>query len=234
MRKAGLIGGMGPESTLDYYSAIINAFKNKEGIMNYPDMIIYSVNLSEFLDLMKTKAYEKVVDLLVSKLDALKQAGADFGAITANTPHMLFDAINKRSPLPLISIVEATCEETRKRGLKKPGLLGTGFTMNGTFYQEVFGKYGLPIVVPEPEDRRIINHKLFTEIELGMFKDEHRHILIDQIQKMVKEHGSDTMILGCTEFPLILTEPQYAGIPMLNTTQIHVDAIVGRIKGAKG
>jgi aspartate racemase len=234
MRKAGLIGGMGPESTLDYYSAIINAFKNKEGIMNYPDMIIYSVNLSEFLDLMKTKAYEKVVDLLVSKLDALKQAGADFGAITANTPHMLFDAINKRSPLPLISIVEATCEETRKRGLKKPGLLGTGFTMNGTFYQEVFGKYGLPIVVPEPEDRRIINHKLFTEIELGIFKDETRQILIDQIQKMVKEHGIDSMILGCTEFPLILTEPQYAGIPMLNTTQIHVDAIVGRIKGAKG
>jgi aspartate racemase len=234
MQKAGLIGGMGPESTLDYYSAIINAFKNKEGIMNYPDMIIYSVNLSEFLDLMKTKAYEKVVDLLVSKLDALKQAGADFGAITANTPHMLFDAINKRSPLPLISIVEATCEETRKRGLKKPGLLGTGFTMNGTFYQEVFGKYGLPIVVPEPEDRRIINHKLFTEIELGIFKDETRQILIDQIQKMVKEHGIDSMILGCTEFPLILTEPQYAGIPMLNTTQIHVDAIVGRIKGAKG
>jgi aspartate racemase len=231
MRKAGLIGGMGPESTLDYYSAIINAFKNKEGIMNYPDMIIYSVNLSEFLDLMKTKAYDKVVDLLVGKLEALKQAGADFGAITANTPHMLFDAINDRSPLPLISIVEATCDETRKRGLKKPGLLGTGFTMNGTFYQEVFGKYGLPIVVPEPEDRRVINHKLFTEIELGIFKDETRQLLIGQIQKMVNEHNIDSMILGCTEFPLILTEPQYAGIPMLNTTQIHVDAIVGRIKG---
>jgi aspartate racemase len=226
MRKIGLIGGMGPESTVDYYNAIINAFKNKEGILSYPEMIIYSVTLSEFIALMKVKAYDAATDLLVLKLESLKAAGADFAAITANTPHMLFDQIKPRSPLPLISIVEVTCEETRKRGLKKPGLLGTGFTMNGTFYQDIFGKYQIPVVVPEPDDRIIINQKLFTEIELGIFKDETRSLLISLIQKMVKEQHIDSLILGCTEFPLILTEPVYAGIPMLNTTQIHVDAIV--------
>jgi aspartate racemase len=92
--------------------------------------------------------------MLVSKLNSLKNAGAEFAAITANTPHLLFDPVKERSPLPLISIVEATCKETVKRGLKKPGLFGTGFTMAATFYQEVFDRYGIPLVVPDPEDQR--------------------------------------------------------------------------------
>jgi aspartate racemase len=226
MKKIGLIGGMGPESTLDYYKEIINAFKNEQGIMNYPEIIIYSVNLSEFLDLMKVKAYDQVVDMLVQKLAALKHAGADFAAITANTPHLLFDRINQRSPLPLISIVESACEAAGKMHLKKPGLFGTGFTMAATFYQDIFTREGISVMLPDEEDRKIINQKLFSEIELGIFKDETRDLLIAIMQKMVGEKHIDSLILGCTEFPLILTEPFYAGIPMLNTTKIHVDAIV--------
>jgi aspartate racemase len=230
MRRIGLIGGMGPESTLEYYNAIINAFKNDQGIMNYPEMLIYSVNLSQFLDLMKAKAYDEIVEMLAAKLEALKQAGAEFGAITANTPHILFDRIKEKSSLPLISIVEATCSETKRMGLKKPGLIGTGFTMAGTFYQEVFSRYGIEVVVPAAEDQKLINYKLFSEIELGIFKDETREMLIDQMVKMIRQHKIDSLILGCTEFPLILTDSHYAGIPMLNTTQIHVDAIVSAIR----
>lgn len=233
MKRIGLIGGMGPESTVDYYNGIIHAFKNEQGILNYPEMIIYSVNLSEFINLMNGKAYDEVVDLLTGKLEALHRAGADFAAITANTPHMLFDRINERSPIPLISIVEATCERTRNNGLKRPGLIGTGFTMNGIFYQEVFGRYGIPVIMPEAEDRKIINEKLFSEIELGIFKDETRNLLIRLIQKMVQQNHIDSLILGCTEFPLILTAPEYAGVPMLNTTQIHVDAIVKEYRSEK-
>ncbi|HEX2395345.1 MAG TPA: amino acid racemase [Bacteroidales bacterium] len=230
MKKAGLIGGMGPESTLDYYKAIIDAFKNNQGVLDYPEMVIYSVNLSQFLDLMKIKAYDEIVDMLVSKLESLEMAGAEFGAITANTPHLLFDRIKERSPLPLISIVEATCAAAQKKGLKKPGLFGTGFTMAGTFYQDVFSRYGIKVEVPESEDQKIINYKLFSEIELGIFKDQTRQLLIDHIGKMVKHNKIDSLILGCTEFPLILSDSYYEGIPMLNTTQIHVDAIVKAIK----
>jgi aspartate racemase len=226
MKKIGLIGGMGPESTLDYYKEIINAFKNDEGILNYPEIIIYSVNLSEFLDLMKVKAYDQVVELLLAKLHALKKAGADFAAITANTPHLLFDRINSVSPLPLISIVEATCEAAKKMGFIRPGLFGTGFTMASTFYQEIFAKQNIIVVVPEEIERKMINEKLFTEIELGIFKDETRLMLINSMQKLANKEKIDSLILGCTEFPLILTEPEYAGIPMLNTTKIHVEAIV--------
>jgi aspartate racemase len=226
MKRIGLIGGMGPESTLDYYKEIINAFKNETGSLNYPEIIIYSVNLSEFLGLMHAREYNKVVELLLGKLNALREAGADFAAITANTPHMLFDQIKEKSALPLISIVEATCEVTRKRGLQKPGLFGTGFTMAGTFYQDVFSRHDINVIVPTEEAMKVINEKLFSEIEQGVFKDETRDLLVRNIQKMVLQQHIDSLILGCTEFPLILTENEYAGIPMLNTTRIHVDAIV--------
>ncbi len=130
------------------------------------------------------------------------------------------------SPLPLVSIVEAVSDEVYRLGIERPGLIGTGFTMSGTFYQDVFDRREIPVILPDEQDRKIINEKLFSEIELGIFKDETRELLIRIIKKMVDNQHIDGLILGCTEFPLILTEARYAGIPMLNTTQIHIDAIV--------
>ena len=225
MKKIGIIGGLGPEATVDYYKELINAFKNENGDLNYPEIIIYSVNMSEFLGLMKLKKYDQVVTILLEKINALKKAGAEFVAISANTPHLLFDQINEKSTVPLISIVESACDEAVRKGLKRPGLFGTGFTMDATFFSDVFKKSGIEVIIPSKEDRENINYKLFSEIELGIFKKETRDLLIQIIEKMVREQHIDSLILGCTEFPLILTENIYAGIPMLNTTKIHVDAI---------
>jgi aspartate racemase len=226
MKKIGLVGGLGPEATLEYYRGIIDAFKSGDASLNYPEIIIYSVNMSELIGMMNRKEYDGVVDLLLRVLESLQKAGADFAAISANTPHLVFDQLVKKSPLHLISIVEATCERSLEQGLKKPGLFGTGFTMSGTFYQDVFSRKGISLSLPSGEDRQIINQKLFSEIELGIFRDETRQLLTGIIDKMVHENGIDSLILGCTEFPLILTEPAYSGVPMLNTTQIHIDTIV--------
>ncbi len=231
MKRIGIIGGLGPEATMDYYKEIINAFKNVSDDLNYPEIIIYSINMPGFLDLMKLKKYEQAADLLLQKIDALKLAGAEFAAISANTPHFLFDNLKERSEIPLISIVESTCKEAFKRGYKRLGLLGTGFTMNTSFYPDVFKKNGIEIVMPDKNDKELINQKLFSEIELGIFKDETRELLIGVIDKMVKQHKIDSIILGCTEFPLILTQPTYAGIPVLNTTQLHVKEIVNYCLG---
>lgn len=226
MKKIGLVGGLGPEATVDYYKEIINAFKGEDSSLNYPEIILYSVNMSEFIGLMHQKEYEKASSLLLKKIDALKYAGADFAAISANTPHLMFDELEKKSPLPLISIVESTCSEFLKLGLKRPGLFGAGFTMNASFYQKVFKRHGIDVIVPSEEHKDIINSKLFSEIELGIFKESTLNLLIDIIEKMVEEQQIDSLILGCTEFPLILTKSHYAGIPMLNTTRIHVNEIV--------
>jgi aspartate racemase len=230
MKRIGIIGGLGPEATVEYYKEIIDAFKSENSELNYQEIIIYSVNMSEFIGMMREKKYDSATSYLLEKIENLKDAGADFAALSANTPHQLFWELKAKSLLPLISIVEATCEEAMIRGLKRPGLFGTGFTMAASFYQEVFSKNGMEIVIPEKEDRDLLNEKLFTEIELGIFKDETREMLIGVIDKLVRENQIDSLILGCTEFPLILNKESYAGIPMLDTTKIHVQAIVNYCK----
>ena len=226
MKRIGLIGGLGPEATMDYYKELINAFRNKSGDLNYPEIILYSVNMSEFLDLMKEKKYDQVTTYLLEKINALKNAGADFATLSANTPHFLFDRLKEKSEIPLISIVEATCDEALKRGLKRTGLFGTGFTMDASFFPDVFKKNGIEVIMPDKEDKELINYKLFSEIELGIFKNETRELFIGIIDKMVKQKQIDSIILGCTELPLILTKASYAGIPVLNTTRIHVKEII--------
>ena len=225
MKRIAIIGGLGPEATVDYYKEIINAFKNGNGDLDYPEIIIYSVNMAHFIGLMREKKYDQATAYISEKIEGLKQAGADFAALSANTPHQLFDELRERSGIPLISIVEATCNEAKSKGFKKAGLFGTEFTMNASFFPEVLKKKGIEVIMPGEEDKELINYKLFSEIELGIFKDETRELLIGIIEKMVREQHIDSLILGCTEFPLILTAETYAGIPILNTTKIHVESI---------
>lgn len=225
MKKIGIIGGLGPEATVDYYKEITNAFKNENGDLNYPEIIIYSVNMSLFLGLMNTGKFEQAITYLSDKIESLRLAGADFAAISANTPHQFFDQIKERAVIPLISIVEATRAEAKRQGFKRPGLFGTGLTMNAPFFHEVFKRENIEVILPNKEDKELINQKLFSEIELGIFKDETRHLLIGIIEKMVREQQIDSLILGCTELPLILTAETYASIPVLNTTKIHVESI---------
>lgn len=230
MKKIGLIGGTGPEATVDYYKGIIDAFKDESGGLNYPEIIIYSVSLGKLLGFMQSGNFKGAIDYLADAIRRLKDTGADFAAITANTPHIFFDEISERVDLPLISIVEATRTEALRLGLQRPGLFGTGFTMDASFYPDAFRQKGMEVVIPGKEERDWLHHKLFSEIELGIFRDDTREQLINIIEKMVQQQQIDSLILGCTEFPLILTQPAYAGIPVLNTTQIHVEAIVARCR----
>jgi len=231
MKKIGIIGGLGPEATIDYYKEIINAFKTESGDLNYPEIIVYSVNMSEFIGLMRLKEYELATIYLSERIESLNRAGAEFAVLSANTPHQLFDQLREKSTIPLISIVEATCMKAKVKGLKRPGLFGTEFTMNASFFHDVFKKEGIEVILPDKEDKELINYKLFSEIELGIFTDDTRELLIGIIEKMVREQHIDSLILGCTEFPLILEKETYAGIPVLNTTKIHVESIVKYCKG---
>jgi aspartate racemase len=226
MKKIGLIGGLGPESTVDYYREIIKTFNSMGNELVYPEILVYSVNFSEFLSMMREKDNARIISYFLKKINSLAASGADFAALTANTPHVFFNELQDKADIPLVSIVETACAETVAKGLKRPGLFGTGFTMNTPFYQEVFSRHGISIVLPEKNDRELIDHKLFSEIELGIIMDETRDLFIDIIKKMVKKERIDSLILGCTELPLILKDAVYAGIPMLDTTRIHVKEIV--------
>jgi aspartate racemase len=138
----------------------------------------------------------------------------------------LFAEIQARVKIPLISIVEAVKAEAQRLNLKKVGLIGTKYTMKATFYADLFKKSGIEIIVPSAPDIELINHKLFSELELGIIKDDTRAEMLGVVAKMLSQHHIDSLILGCTEMPIMFTHEQYLGIPFLNSTQIHAKAIV--------
>jgi aspartate racemase len=231
MKRVGLVGGIGPESTLDYYKGIIAAFRENAAESGYPEIIVYSANLSELLAILEAGDMPGLSDWLAEKVTALHCAGADFAAIGSNTPHVVFEEVTARSPIPLISIVEATCQKAAGLGLQRLGLMGTLFTMQADFYQRAFAARGMSVVVPDAESQQLIQQRLFAEIELGIIKDSTREELLTIAGQMIDRDGIEGLILGCTELPLILTQGTYCGIPFLNTTAIHVASIVEYCRG---
>ena len=225
MKKIGMIGGFGPESTLDYYRLIIDQYHQLQGEGSLPEIIIYSMDMYTLLTLVEQKRWDDVTEFLLKGVNTLNRAGADFGIISANTPHIVYDRLKSLSPIPLISIVEETSKKAKEIGLQRVGLLGTSFTMRASFFQKVFAINNIDIVVPSEKEQDFIQHKLMTEIELGQFLEETRNGLLTIVKRMVDEDLIEGVILGCTELPLILTKDEY-NIPFLNTTKIHVESAI--------
>src|SRR5215472_10186521 len=149
MKTLGIIGGLGPESTVDYYQRIIALYRERTGDGSYPEFIIASVNLRKGLDFMDANNLTGMADYLLQAIDKLARAGADFGIISANTPHIVFDEVASKSSIPLISLVEATCAAAKERKLKRLALFGTRYTMQGTFYSKVVSREGIELLEPE-------------------------------------------------------------------------------------
>jgi aspartate racemase len=160
----------------------------------------------------------------------LAGAGVDFAALTANTPHIVFDELAARSPVPLLSIVEVCAEEAQRRRLTRLALLGTRFTMEGSFYPTVFARYGIAVVPPKEADRAWVHERYIGELLKGDFRDATRTQVVDLVARLRAEERIDGVILGGTELPLLLPTPVIAEVPALDTTALHVDAIVGRLR----
>lgn len=225
MNKIGMIGGFGPESTLDYYRLLIETYRHEAKEESSPEIIIYSMDINILLKLVADKQWDDLTEWLVNGIKVLHKAGANFAFISANTPHIVFEKVNELSPIPLLSIVEETCNYMKKTGIKKVGLLGTQFTMESEFYQRSCNKNNIQVFVPNEKEKDYIHNKLMSEIELGNFFNETRQGLLNIIKRMIEDDSIEGIILGCTELPLILTKSEL-GIPFFNTTKIHVDSII--------
>lgn len=228
MMTVGMVGGLGPESTIDYYRRVLGAWQRADP-SSAPPIVIDSLDVRRALRLVEHDR-QGLADYLLGSLQRLGRAGVDFAVMTANTPHIVFDELARRSPVPLVSIVEACAEEAGRRGLRRLLLLGTRFTMEAPFYPAVCGRYGVSVVTPADADRAWVHERYVGELLVGDFRDETRHGFVALVDRFRREHGIDGVILGGTELPLLLTGASVAGLPALDTTALHVDAIVHRLR----
>ena len=229
MSRVGIVGGLGPESTIDYYRRILEAWE-REDPSTAPAIVIDSLDVRLALRLVETDR-PALVEYLLASLRRLAGAGADFAAMTANTPHLVFDELAALSPVPLVSIVEACADEAQRRGLRRLALLGTRFTMEGPFYPAGFERRGIAVAPPGDGDRAWIHARYVGELLRGELRDETRDRFTSLVGRLREEEGIDGVILGGTELPLLLRAEVVADVPALDTTALHVAAIVERLRG---
>ena len=227
MKKLGLVGGIGPESTIPYYHDIVYGVKERVGKKFFPNITIESINVFEVLRLCKEQNYEDLVNYLSLAINNLSAAGAEFAALTGNTPHIVFEELKARSPIQLVSIVDAAADEAEQKGLKRLGLIGTEVTMKGDFFKRPFIANGIDIIVPAAEIN-YINEKIANELEIGIVRQETQQEFMKIIEKMQQEENAQALILGCTELPLLFKNIS-ANILLLDTMKIHVNKLIDMI-----
>ncbi len=228
MATVGIVGGLGPESTIDYYRRILETWE-REAPSTAPSIVIDSLDVWRALKLVESDR-PALTEYLLASLRRLAGAGADFAAISANTPHIVFDDLAAGSSIPLLSIVEVCAQEARQRGLGRLALLGTRFTMEAAFYPTVFARHGSAVVVPNEADRSWVHERYVHELLKGQFREETRQHFTSLVQRLRDGEGIDAVILAGTELPLLLSAPVVAGVPTLDTTDLHVAAIVRRLR----
>jgi aspartate racemase len=226
MKLLGIIGGVGPESTIEYYKKIIADYQQRLPDGSYPKVIINSINLKNAIDLVTANRLVELAKFFGDEVGTLVRAGAEIGLIAANTPHIVFEEIQRQSAIPLISIVEAASRAVVSAGLNKICLFGTRFTMEAEFYPRVFSREGIKLAIPNQSERDFIHDKYMNELLHGIFLPETHDQMLGIVDRLKREEGIQAVILGGTELPLILTEKSHRGVLFLDTTEVHAKAAV--------
>lgn len=221
-KRIGILGGMSPESTVEYYQYITHSYTGRFGDYGYPEIIIYSVSFQPYVDWPEQDRWDMVAKGLSEAAQKLEAAGADFIVIATNTMHLVFDQVQASVSVPMLSLLDAVGEAILARGMRTVGLLGTRFTMEEGFYQGALARRDITVLVPDAEDREYVNTVIYDELVAGQIRDESRAGFVSIINKLAAR-GAGGVILGCTEIPLLVREAD-AGLSLFDTTAIHAEA----------
>ncbi|MBR3461895.1 MAG: amino acid racemase [Clostridiales bacterium] len=227
MKKIGLVGGTGPESTLMYYKELNSRIDRLTDGKAMPDIVIDSVDFRRAWGYVESSEYGQLADYLAEKAENLKKSGAEVIALTAVTMHVVIDDIISQTGLELISIPQAVSSEALSRGYKKIGLLGTIFTMEKDYMKKDFLDAGIDVIVPDKEDRELVAKRILEELELGIVKESTLSEFQGIIKKMQDEAGIEAVVLGCTELPLLLNNGN-CPVPCLDSVEIHINELIKR------
>jgi len=220
---------MSHESTITYYSLILQKYYKKHHDYNYPEIVIFSLNFQKVIDFELYGDTEGYIEYLMEGIHALVKAGVDFIIMSANSPHAVFPELEKQAKVPMISIAEETIKKAQHQGMKKLLLTGIKFTMQSPFYKDVGRKYGIEIVTPSVTEQDVIDSIIFNELCIGIFNDDSKNKILD----IIENYPVDGVILGCTELPLLLKQDD-SEVPLLNTLEIHADAALNYFIMGKG
>jgi aspartate racemase len=229
MKTLGIVGGIGPESTIEYYRFILDGYRARVTDGSAPHLIIDSIDVNRGIAMLDANDLAGLTNYVSASVERLTRAGAEIALIAANTPHLVFDEVQQRATIPMVSIVQAVCDHARGLGLKRLGLLGTGFTMRARFYPDTFARAGLELVTPGETERAFIHEKYINELLKNNFLPETRAAIIGIINRMRKDEHIEAVVLAGTELPLLLRGAEPEGLPFLDTTMIHVNAAVDAI-----
>lgn len=221
-KTIGILGGMSPESTNEYYEYITRTYTERFGDYGYPEIIIYSMSFQPYVDWPRAGRWDLVATGLQTAAQKLEVAGADFILIATNTMHIVFDEVQSGVKVPMLSLLDAVGQAIQSQGLDKVGLLGTEFTMQASFYPDALARYGISVIVPHMDDQTTVNRVIYEELVAGQILDTSRQQFVEIIGRL-EEQGAQGVILGCTEIPLLVGESD-VDLPLFDTTTIHAEA----------
>jgi aspartate racemase len=222
MKRIGILGGLSAESTLSYYARITREYIRRFGEPRYPEIVIFSVNFQEYSDWQHDGKWDKCAEHMIHALDCLEKAGSDFAIIATNTMHYVLPEVRKHARLPVLSIMDCVADSVRAQGLKKVALLGTGFTMSKSFYQDALKDKGISCLIPDEHEREEIHRAIYEELVNGVIKEESRQAFYRIIDRLIAV-GAEGVIMGCTEIPLLLRQEDVK-VPLFDSATIHADA----------
>jgi len=228
MKKVGLIGGIGPASTMVYYSEIIKACREITKDDNYPEILINSINMTGMLKLVAANDRKSLVELLSAEIDKLISIGAELIAVASNTPHMVINELIEKTFVPVISIVEETCKYAKNLNLKKVLFTGTLFAMSNDFYAKALAQNGIECIMPDDNDKEKIHSIIFPDLENGIINEKDKLAFKIICNKIIIERNIDGLILGCTELPLMIKHEDF-DIAVIDTMDVHIRGIVERM-----
>jgi aspartate racemase len=228
-KTIGIIGGLSPESTVEYYEHITRSYTERFGDFGYPQVVIYSVCFQTYVDWCNQERWSDVAQGLSLAAQRLVAAGADFLVIAANTMHIVLDQVQASVNVPVLSLLDALSDAIHAHGMHSVGLLGTRFTMEKPFYRDALADRGISVLVPDSADRDDINRVIYDELVAGRICDESRALYVSIIDKLAAQ-GAEGIVLGCTEIPLLVRERDVA-IPLFNTTTLHAEAALNYALG---
>ena len=208
------------------YRTICTEAAGLMGKHSHPEVTMHTYPLSQYMQYIKVGDWDGVAGSMLSSAEKVARAGADFIICPDNTIHQAFDLVAEKSPLPWLHIAEEVATEAANQNYRCLGLLGTRYLMEGPVYPARLAARGIEHRIPRENQRKRIDEIIFDELVNGIFTAESR-LYFTQVINRLKEQGSDAVVLGCTEMPLLVTQESSA-LPILDSTRLLARAALIR------